>query len=350
MSESEPKPEIKEAVSSQETKPEVETKQEVEQKVEAVAKSETEVTPEPETKSEEANDEKKPVKKVSFSNEHLPSTPLSSSITKSPSILKKTPENPPPRPARPSSPISKAKKTLKEAFPQADDKQITALLIASEGELNPAFNALLYLSDPDLKIEVPKPKPPPRRPQKNSQLLEDERLARRLAREFNKQAPPPPPPRKDDDLLGQFIDEDLPQIKKQVEKGFEETTKKIGTFFLGFAKQFGPESDSDDDQYQFRVNRNRANREAEARRQKDLPQSPKESEKEAPLFGALGLLGLPPTSARNLATFKREEGIELVDNLKDLPKAPEKKWEPLEKVAPHPVEDAFLVTSSDEEN
>jgi CUE domain len=52
----------------------------------------------------------------------------------------------PPMPARPLSPMQQAKVTLKEAFPAVDDNVIEAVLIASGGNIEPAFNALLGIA------------------------------------------------------------------------------------------------------------------------------------------------------------------------------------------------------------
>lgn len=49
-------------------------------------------------------------------------------------------------PPRSQSPRSQAKATLKEAFPDVDDGVIEAVLIASGGNIEPAFNALLGTS------------------------------------------------------------------------------------------------------------------------------------------------------------------------------------------------------------
>lgn len=49
----------------------------------------------------------------------------------------------PPKPARPSSPQAQAEHTLIEAFPSIDAKVVKAVLVASGGQLEPAFNALL---------------------------------------------------------------------------------------------------------------------------------------------------------------------------------------------------------------
>jgi len=53
---------------------------------------------------------------------------------------------PPPKPPRPLNPMEQAKATLTEAFPNVDDNVIEAVLIASGGNIEPAFNALLGIS------------------------------------------------------------------------------------------------------------------------------------------------------------------------------------------------------------
>jgi hypothetical protein len=52
-------------------------------------------------------------------------------------------EAPPPKPPRPLSPQQQAENTLKEAFPTIDAAVVKAVLIASGGRVEPAFNALL---------------------------------------------------------------------------------------------------------------------------------------------------------------------------------------------------------------
>jgi len=44
------------------------------------------------------------------------------------------------------SPQAQNEKTLKEAFPTIDSKVIRAVLVASGGSVEPAFNALLGMS------------------------------------------------------------------------------------------------------------------------------------------------------------------------------------------------------------
>jgi hypothetical protein len=50
---------------------------------------------------------------------------------------------PPPKPPRPLSPEQQAENTLKEAFPSIDSAVVKAVLRASGGRVEPAFNALL---------------------------------------------------------------------------------------------------------------------------------------------------------------------------------------------------------------
>ena len=52
-------------------------------------------------------------------------------------------ELPPQKPPRPLSPQQQAESTLKEAFPSIDAAVVKAVLIASGGRVEPAFNALL---------------------------------------------------------------------------------------------------------------------------------------------------------------------------------------------------------------
>ena len=49
----------------------------------------------------------------------------------------------PPQPPRPADPREQAEVTLIEAFPSIDTKVVKAVLTASGGQLEPAFNALL---------------------------------------------------------------------------------------------------------------------------------------------------------------------------------------------------------------
>jgi hypothetical protein len=98
-------------------------------------------------------------------------------------------EIPPPKPPRPMSPQQQAQNTLIEAFPGVDSNVVKAVLVASGGKVEPAFNALLSMSDPNFKAEeAPPPQPP--RPQR-SQLEQDEIYARQLDEHYQSQSGPP---------------------------------------------------------------------------------------------------------------------------------------------------------------
>lgn len=119
-------------------------------------------------------------------------TPPPSSKTQT-SVSKPTQQIPP------QDPRSQAEHTLIEAFPTIDIKVIRAVLLASGGQLEPAFNALLAMSDPEFNSEQethfrpvehtpPPPPAPSKSPQMNSaqkrQMEQDEMYARQLAQHF----------------------------------------------------------------------------------------------------------------------------------------------------------------------
>lgn len=177
---------------------------------------------------------------------------------------------PPPKPTRPLSTRQEAKKNLKEAFPTVEDSTIEAILIASSFKLEPAFNALLYLSDPSSikfdEVPVMDEAPTPRR--QLTQLEQDEMLAKRLDEEYNKnqrrerrrrhhqqqgeqgQNPGDISQQQtrqrrtgvedsdDDDVFSNFVEKDLPQIKEQFSKNLEETKSKFNNWVSGWKKQY----------------------------------------------------------------------------------------------------------------
>lgn len=181
-------------------------------------------------------------------------------------------EAPPPKPPRPTTEQQKNEAILKEAFPGIEASVIKAVLIASGGRIDPAFNALLAMSDPDAvhpdaEIDVPPPQPP--RPQNaQSQLEADEAYARRLAEHYESAAyeartsnrrdlPGSRPGRPGgrggqtglkpnelyDDREHSFIDDDLPVIQEQLKKGFQETQVKVNSWFKDLKKKFDEQFD-----------------------------------------------------------------------------------------------------------
>lgn len=178
---------------------------------------------------------------------------------------------PPPKPARPPTPRQQALKSLQEAFPTVEEKYIQSHLIASGYNLEQAFNALLYLSDPEsfnidevippqqaseamaasTAIAAPAPALPQRR---LTQLEEDELLAKSLDEEYRRKADRRSRRQADmrrqrtqqsdvadedsDDLISNFVEKDLPQIKEQLSKNIEETKNKFNTWVSGWKKQY----------------------------------------------------------------------------------------------------------------
>lgn len=177
-------------------------------------------------------------------------------------------ETPPPKPPRPMSEQQKNEAILKEAFPDIEASVIKAVLIASGGRIDPAFNALLAMSDPDavhpdLEDDVGPPQPP--RPQNTqSQLEADEAYARQLAEHYESAAYEArtansrdlpgsritgrPGSRgtglKPNELSERsFIDDDLPEIQEQLKKGFQETQVKVNGWFKDLKKKFDEQFD-----------------------------------------------------------------------------------------------------------
>ncbi|CUM50981.1 unnamed protein product [Debaryomyces tyrocola] len=278
-------------------------------------------------------------------------------------------EEAPAPPPRPVSPLSQIKQDLKDAFPNVEEKLITAVLIASQGNPDPAFNALLYISDPSVEAEIPEPAPPVPSKQVNMQkntLTDDELLARKLQKEFEledrrrraqhhdrerrrrrQQSQP-------EDLEDDSVDE-FGQIKESFSQGFEEARTTLNGWVSGIAKKFQEPTD-------------------------DAIQS-KESQSQNPkLFGALGGSSFTKQNKKN--TFDEDPRIISNDlhsqiNLKDndeeeqdapsLPKRQgdqankeksaqsdsymdsNKKWQSLNSDVPV-NSDAFLVTDSEDED
>lgn len=181
-------------------------------------------------------------------------------------------EIPPAKPARPNSPTAHSEHTLIEAFPSIDAKVVKAVLMASGGKLEPAFNALLGMSDPDFKPEDAELQPPPQPPrpqrQPRNQMEADEMYARQLAEQYNAQAQggrgvtgynqreparrgpnAQRPPYDEDDRERSFLDDDLPEIGRNIQQGFRETQKNFNSWISNLKKRIDGEDEEDDDLY-----------------------------------------------------------------------------------------------------
>ncbi|KAF5017228.1 hypothetical protein F66182_10870 [Fusarium sp. NRRL 66182] len=188
-----------------------------------------------------------------------------------------TNETAPPKPPRPVSETQKNETILKEAFPSVELTVIKAVLRASGGRAEPAFNALLEMTDPDAAQnephdDVPPPQPP--RPQNRTQMSQmeaDERYARQLAehydnvgayesrtanRGFNDGRPRQSQQRQpgqeewDDGREHSFLDDDLPVIRENLRKGFFETQTKVNGWITNLKKKIEEGFDESEEQNQ----------------------------------------------------------------------------------------------------
>lgn len=191
-------------------------------------------------------------------------SPAGAPAPTNPSTTSSSGDAPPPKPPRPVTEQQKNEAILKEAFPDIEASVIKAVLIASRGQIDPAFNALLGMSDPNAiqldADEQPPPQPP--RPQQ-SQLEADEAYARQLAQHYETQSAAyeartanrgPPRHRQQtglnpnelhDDREYSFLDDDLPVIQEQLKKGFQETQTKVNSWFKDLKKKFDEQFDEE---------------------------------------------------------------------------------------------------------
>ena len=206
---------------------------------------------------------------VSPLGHETPTKPTSPPMRKSVSFQEPEEEAPPQKPPRPMSPQQQAENTLIEAFPSIDTKVVKAVLNASGGKVEPAFNALLGMSDPDFQPEESAPAAPPRQPpqptqrQPMSQLEADEMYARQLAEQYNSGAPRSQntynqrePARRGVNRQTQeepeernFFDDDLPEIGRNIQQGFMETQKRFNSWITNFKKSIDGEDSGDEDLY-----------------------------------------------------------------------------------------------------
>lgn len=278
-------------------------------------------------------------------------------------------EEAPAPPPRPVSPLTQIKQDLKDAFPNVEEKLVTAVLIASQGNPDPAFNALLYISDPSVEAEIPEPAPPVPSKQVNrpkNTLTDDELLARKLQKEFELEDKRRRAQHHDrerrrrrhqsqpEDLEDDSVDE-FGQIKESFSQGFEEARTTLNGWVSGIAKKFQEPTD-------------------------DAIQSKEPQSQNPKLFGALGGSSFTKQNKKN--TFDEDpriisndlhSEINLKDNDEDEQDAPtlpkrqrdqvnkeksaqsdsymdsNKKWQSLNSDVPV-NSDAFLVTDSEDED
>ncbi|KAH8899537.1 hypothetical protein GQ53DRAFT_741677 [Thozetella sp. PMI_491] len=199
-------------------------------------------------------------------DDSAPPTPAGGSANKP-----ATEEAAPPKPPRPQTEAQKNEQILKEAFPSVELSVIKAVLSASGGRIDPAFHALLQMTDPEAaEQDVPPPPPPRPAPEAlgptstaQSQLEADELYARQLAEHYenvgayedrtSNRGPGMPRGRQQTGLTPNefdrehsFIDDDLPVIRDNLRKGFIETQTKVNSWFNNLKKQINEQFDEDE--------------------------------------------------------------------------------------------------------
>merc|ERR1711939_298756 len=138
------------------------------------------------------------------------------------------------------------------------------------GQVEPAFNALLGMTDPESQREADPPAMPPRPPRgapapqgQMSQMEADEMYARQLQEHYgnsesrrpgvhnehlqgSRQGRPGSNPNPDDVPWRSFIDDDLPEIRDNIRQGFLETQKTVNSWLTTFKKRIDGEDDDQD--------------------------------------------------------------------------------------------------------
>ncbi|KAH9908005.1 hypothetical protein F4778DRAFT_457196 [Xylariomycetidae sp. FL2044] len=340
-------------------------------------------------------------------NTHVAPTPTTTTATQP----APTEETAPAKPPRPVTEQQKNEMILKEAFPSIDTAVIRAVLSASRGQIDPAFNALLGMSDPDAVRNEPErdaaPPPQPPRPTGRpamSQMEADELYARQLAEHYDnvgayearttnrghggshRQATGLKP-NEMYDREHSFIDDDLPVIRENLRKGFVETQSKVNTWFTNLKKKMDGEYDSEEDESQPSRHRHQGNmgrpggegsrRSADYHRYDADPQvlsddfagmklQPDGRPAQGHQTGNPNLYRPAPSSTSPNPDSRKvsfKDGTEDIDPYEASPRIPPKdnsatpppgkqsKWQPLSSVDPNPIaeNDPFSLGDSEDE-
>ncbi|KAG7879084.1 hypothetical protein KL935_003713 [Ogataea polymorpha] len=263
---------------------------------------------------------------------------------------------PPPMPKRPVSAAERAIQDLKEAFPTVEEKYVKMALIASQGQLDPAFNALLFLSDPSSDIPVPVMETKPKLPSKDSfehrrQLESDEALARRLAREYEKRgsrpkAAPPKPKKKPVWAAIEDGSDDEEDFVDSLAKNVEEARNTVGGWVSNLAKKIQKEVNTVQQGQGENQLFNAFGRKSsmQSSRSRDDSQTPPPPPVRPPR---------PQKTSSVAESHKSEELEEQVAGIKleDATTDTKKKHESISAIQPEPVvDDTFAVDDSDEED
>ena len=139
---------------------------------------------------------------------------------------------------------------LKEAFPDVDVTVIKAVLHASGGQVQVAFDALLGMSDPDFQPNAgPAAVMAPEDEERRRQVEADENLARQMVAESaygrahrERQARRAERSQQQQQQRAEadhsFLDDDLPAIRDNIVQGFNETKTKVNSFISSLRTQY----------------------------------------------------------------------------------------------------------------
>ncbi|KAG7743354.1 hypothetical protein KL932_002095 [Ogataea haglerorum] len=263
---------------------------------------------------------------------------------------------PPPMPKRPVSAAERAIQDLKEAFPTVEEKYVKMALIASQGQLDPAFNALLFLSDPSSDIAVPVVEAKPKLPSKDTfekrrQLESDEALARRLAREYEKRgsrskAPPPKPKKKPVWAAIEDESDSEEDFVESLAKNVEGAKNAVGGWMSNLAKKLqttegGTAQQGQGENQLFNAFGRKSSMQSNRSREDSQTPPPPPVRPPRPQKTSFGA-----ESRKSKELEEQVEGIKLEDATTDM----KQKHEPISVIQPEPVvDDTFAVDDSDEE-
>ncbi|EQK98983.1 CUE domain protein [Ophiocordyceps sinensis CO18] len=296
----------------------------------------------------------------------------------------------PPKPPRPQNETQTNVMILKEAFPRVEEPVIKAILRASGGRVEMAFNALLEMSDPDAAKNEPDEAPPPQPPRPEgrnemTQVEADELYARQLAEHYESvgayEARTSNRPRAtrqqqtldDEDREHSFIDDDLPVIRENLRKGFLETQKQVNGWITNLRKKIEDNFDESEEAAQRPGQPPRRHGEA-SRRSGDYERYDADPQVLSDDFAGIkfstdgtpanqGMHKPPPTTSSSMPSDGRRVAFKGdVENMYDSPQTPPKdpsgtssakasKWQPLSAIEPNPIadNDPFSLGDSEDE-
>ncbi|KJZ77100.1 hypothetical protein HIM_03421 [Hirsutella minnesotensis 3608] len=299
----------------------------------------------------------------------------------------------PPKPPRPHNEAQTNVLILKEAFPSVEEAVIKAVLRASGGQVEPAFNALLEMTDPDAVRNEPDdvPPPQPRRPQGRTQMTQleaDELYARQLAEHYDNvgayeartssrsRSTRQAPGLEEEDREHSFIDDDLPIIRENLRKGFLDTQTKVNSWITNLRKKIEENFDETEEATQRQGQPFRRPGEP-SRRSGDYERYDADPQVLGDDFAGMKLSadGTPanqgaqrggrastpprPSDGRRVGFKEEPEEINMYDASPKLPAkdgpttaaAKASKWQPLSSVEPNPIadNDPFSLGDSEDE-